>query len=133
MDRNGGETWFPLPNTHSEGGALFNDGRQLRQADVDGQVPRLPAEGAQERFCLETRHPNTTQHNTTLQQRTEMLTGKKSTCRFTSTWMTQQGPATGCTHTHTVRDHQNSRDPQMCRLIDVILVVRNHVGRTDRL
>lgn len=42
---------FFLPNTHSEGGALFNDGRQLRQADVDGQVPRLPAEGAQERFC----------------------------------------------------------------------------------
>lgn len=41
---------FLLPNTHSEGGALFNDGWQLRQADVDGQVPRLPAEGAQERF-----------------------------------------------------------------------------------
>lgn len=52
-------TQFLLPNTYSEGGALFNNGRQLRQADVDGQVPRLPAGGAQERkLPLETRHQN---------------------------------------------------------------------------
>lgn len=53
-------TQFPVPNTYSEGGALLNDGRQLRQADVDGQVPRLPAEGAHQReLPLEPRPPNT--------------------------------------------------------------------------
>lgn len=30
--------------TYSEGGALFDDGGQLREADVHGQVPRLPGE-----------------------------------------------------------------------------------------
>lgn len=30
--------------THSESGAFFDDGGQLRQADVHGQVPRLPVD-----------------------------------------------------------------------------------------
>lgn len=43
------ECWF-IPqlhvcaHTYSEGGALLDDGRQLRKADVHGQVPGLPAE-----------------------------------------------------------------------------------------
>lgn len=32
-------------HTYSEGGALLNDGRQLREADVHGKVPCLPVEG----------------------------------------------------------------------------------------
>lgn len=36
--------FFLLTNTYSEGSAFFNNSRQLRQADVDGQVPRLPVE-----------------------------------------------------------------------------------------
>lgn len=33
--------------THPEGSALFDDGRQLREADVHSKVPGLPGERAE--------------------------------------------------------------------------------------